>query len=333
MTTAASILLCGGSIAGRIPIPGVDNPNVLDSTGMLELEEMPKRLCIIGGGVIGCELGDAFAAFGSEVTIIEAMDRLVATQDEDVSAELLKKMKAKGIAVHLKEAVKAIESDKDGVKVVCEGLAVSCDKVMLSIGRKADLSCLGDMKDSIKTERGKVVVNEYMQTNIPNIYAPGDLNGKLMLAHAAFKMAEIAAENAMGEKHRCDLRCTPSCIYTIPEAASVGISEKDAISKYGADNVLVGKFPMSANGRSLAAGEKSGFIKVIADKKYNELLGVHIVGAEAAEMIAEPAALMQMEVTVDEAAHLIHGHPTFSEAFMEACADALGKCIHLPPRK
>jgi len=333
VTTAASILLCGGSIAGRIPIPGVDNPNVLDSTGMLELEEVPKRLCIIGGGVIGCELGDAFAAFGSEVTIIEAMDRLVATQDEDVSAELLKKMKAKGIAVHLKEAVKAIESDKDGVKVVCEGLAVSCDKVMLSIGRKADLSCLGDMKDSIKTERGKVVVNEYMQTNIPNIYAPGDLNGKLMLAHAAFKMAEIAAENAMGEKHRCDLRCTPSCIYTIPEAASVGISEKDAISKYGADNVLVGKFPMSANGRSLAAGEKSGFIKVIADKKYNELLGVHIVGADAAEMIAEPAALMQMEVTVDEAAHLIHGHPTFSEAFMEACADALGKCIHLPPRK
>lgn len=333
VVTAANILLCGGSAAGRVPIPGIDNPNVLDSTGMLALTELPKRLCIIGGGVIGCELGDAFAAFGSQVTIIEAMDRLVATQDEDVSAELLKKMKEKGIAVHLGESVCAIEQAGEETKVVCKNVSVSCDKILLSIGRKADLSCLGDMKDKLKTERGKLVVNEYMQTNIPNIYAPGDVNGKLMLAHAAFKMAEVAAENAMGEKKRCDLRCTPGCIYTIPEAASVGMSEKDAASKYGADNILVGKFPMTANGRSLAAGEKSGFVKVITEKKYNELLGVHIVGADAAEMIAEPAALMQMEVTVDEAANLIHGHPTFSEAFMEACADALGRCIHLPARK
>lgn len=331
---AQKIILCGGSKAIRIPIPGVNHKDVMTSDDILAMTELPKRLGIIGGGVIGCELASAFSAFGCEVTIVEMMDRVVSMFDKDISAEMDKSLKNSGVKVMCGRKVEEI-ADKDGNPViVTDNGSVECDKVLLSIGRAADLTCLGALADQIKTERGKVVVDDTMKTSVDNIYACGDINGRVMLAHTAFKMGEVAAENCMtGENRKCDLRFVPSCLYTSPEAASVGLTEEKARELHP-EGIRVGKFQMAANGRSLASGEKAGFIKVIADNKYGQILGVHMVGGVASEMIAEPTSLMAMEVTVNEIAdQIIHAHPSYSEAFMEACADALGRCIHLPAKK
>lgn len=330
--SVANVLLCGGSVAGRIPIEGIDHKCVMTSDDILDLREVPEQLCIIGAGVIGCEMACAFAAFGSKVTIVEMLDAPIANFDADICKAMRKSLEKQGITMLMGRKVSAVK-DQGGKPVVCtDQEQIACDAVLLSIGRTADLSCLGALKDKVKTERGKVVVDEYMRTNLPGIYAAGDLNGRLMLAHAAFKMAEAAAANAMGHDEPCDLRYVPSCVYTIPEAASVGMTEQKAKEQLG-QFVSVGKFPLSANGRSLASGE-DGFIKVVIDNRFGELLGVHIFAADAAEMIAEPTALMASEVTVYEIADkIVHGHPSYSEAFMEACADALGRCIHLPKKK
>lgn len=331
---AQNIILCGGSKAIRIPIPGVDHSAVLTSDDILSMTEVPKRLGIIGGGVIGCELASAFSAFGSQVTVVEAMDRVVSMFDQDVSVEIDKSLRKNGVTVMCGCKVERID-DKGGAPIIVTSKgSVECDKVLLSIGRTADLECLGSMADQIRTERGKVVVDDTMKTSVDHIYACGDLNGRVMLAHSAFKMGETAAENCMtGKNRKCDLRFVPSCLYTSPEAACVGLTEEKARALHP-EGVRVGLFRMSANGRSLAGGEKTGFVKVIADSKYGQVLGVHIVGGAASEMIAEPTALMAMEVTVNEVAdQIIHAHPSYSEAFMEACADALGRCIHLPAKK
>ena len=331
---AQKIILCGGSKAIRIPIPGVNHKEVMTSDEILAMTEVPKRLGIIGGGVIGCELASAFSAFGSEVTIVEAMDRVVSMFDKDVSAELDKSLKNSGVKVMCGRKVVEIGDNNGCPVIVTDNGSVECDKVLLSIGRAADLECLGALAEQIKTERGKVVVDDTMKTSVDNIYACGDINGRIMLAHTAFKMGEVAAENCMtGENKKCDLRFVPSCLYTSPEAASVGLTEEKARELHP-EGIRVGKFQMSANGRSLASGEKAGFIKVIADNKYGQILGVHMVGGVASEMIAEPTTLMAMEITVNEVADdIIHAHPSYSEAFMEACADALGRCIHLPAKK
>lgn len=331
---AQKIILCGGSKAIRIPIPGVNHKDVMTSDDILAMTELPKRLGIIGGGVIGCEMASAFSAFGCEVTIVEMMDRVVSMFDKDVSAELDKSLKKGGVKVMCGRKVEEI-ADHDGHPViVTDDGSVECDKILLSIGRAADLECLGALADQIQVERGKVVVDDTMKTSIDNIYACGDINGRVMLAHSAFKMAEVAAENCMtSENKKCDLRYVPSCLYTSPEAASVGLTEEKARELHP-EGVRVGLFQMAANGRSVASGEKQGFIKVIADNKYGQILGVHMVGGVASEMIAEPTSLMAMEVTVNEVAdQIIHAHPSYSEAFAEACADALGRCIHLPAKK
>jgi len=324
---AKNIILCGGSKAGFIPIPRLEgNPFVVTSDGILEMTEVPKRLAVIGGGVIGCEMAAAFSAFGSKVTVVELMDRLVPAMDAEISAELKKSFERQKISVLLSKKVAKVDAGK--IFLEGEDQPIEADKILLSIGRFAELECLGGMKDRIKTEKGMVQVDAYMRTSVPNIYAAGDITGLSMLAHAAFKMGETAAANAMGHHEECDLGIVPGCLYTLPEAASVGLTEAQAREKY---EVAVGRFPFGANGRALASGEPDGFIKVIIDKKYGEILGAHIFGGAATEMIAEPAALMAMEITAHETADIIHAHPTYSEAFMEACADALGRCIHLPP--
>lgn len=326
-----SALLCGGSKPSIIPIPGIDSKNVLNSDALLELETLPKRLAIIGGGVIGCEMAAAFHGFGSQVTIIEAMDRLVPPMDAEISVQLKKSLEKSGVRVLTSQKVSSIQEKETGSIVLCQdGIQVEADKILVCVGRAADLECLGALKDRIKLDRGKVAVDECMRTNIPNIYAPGDINGKHMLAHAAFKMGEAAASAAMGKPEACDLRYVPSCIYTNPEAAGAGLSEDAAKKQYGNENILIGKYFFQSNGRALACGKGVGFVKVVVEKRYKELLGVHILGGDATEMISEATALMHAEIPVDEIADMIHAHPTYSEAFMEACAAALGRCIHLP---
>lgn len=325
---ASSIIIAGGSKVGKINIPGIESKLVLTSDDILDLKEVPERLAIIGGGVIGVEMGEVFNAYGSQITIIEVADRIIPSMDKEISETLLREFKKKKIKVLTGTKLIKIEEKENKLILHLEGdKIVEADKALLSIGRVADLDAIEDI--DIETEAGKIKVNEYMETSIKGIYAPGDVNGKAMLAHAAFKMGEIAAKNAMGASLKVNLNYVAGCIYTSPEVGTVGLTEEKAKEKY---DIAIGKFPFSANGRALASGEGVGFVKVIADKKYGEILGIHIIGPAAAELINEGAALMDREITIEEAAEIIHGHPTFSEAFMEACADCLGKCIHLPRR-
>jgi len=328
---AANIILCGGSKAGSVPIKGIENKRVVTSDEILDLTTVPRRLAIIGGGVIGCEIAIAFSAFGSEVTIIEVMDRVVPMMDAEISQAIGLALKRARIKVLCGKQVEQIADGNDAaVLQLAGGDVVEAETVLLSVGRSADTECLGNMAEKINSERGRIVVDEYCKTSVPNIYACGDLTSVSSLAHSAFVMGETAAANAMGHSEKADLSKIPSCLYTMPEAASVGLTEEEA-KKTG--EILVGRFPFSANGRSIASGEKDGFVKVIADKRFGEILGVHIVGGIATEMIMEAKILMDMESTIYEAAKIMYAHPTYSEALAEACNDALGKCIHLPKLK
>ena len=206
---------------------------------------------------------------------------------------------------------------------------ILADKALLSIGRVPDLEGIGDVE--FELDRGRIKVNEYMETSVPGIYAPGDINGTKMLAHAAFRMGEVAAENALKGNHVvAKLNLTPAAIYTLPEVAAVGLTEEQAREKY---DVAIGKFNFAANGRAIASDAAQGFVKVIADKKYGEILGVHIIGPAAAELINEASSIIEMEITVEEMLKTIHGHPTYSEVMYEAFADVLGMAIHSPKKK
>ena len=330
---AEKIIICGGSVPGHLPIPGSDLDGVITSDEILDLKELPKRLCIIGGGVIGCEIAVAFAQFGSEVTIVESEDKLIPMMDEELSELMLKSLKSQGVNILVGKKVTKIEKTDAGLELDTGEEKFISDKVLISVGRRPDLSCLGELAGDIRLEKGFVKVSEYMETNIDGIYAPGDINGINMLAHCAFKMGEIAAENAVnGNCYKYVGNVVPSCIYTTPEVASVGVTEKEATVKYGENGIRVGRFSFGANGRASASGERLGMVKVIADAKYGEILGVHMFGPGVTESIAEAVVLMEQEITVHEVSEIIHPHPSYSEVFLEACADALGKAIHLPKK-
>lgn len=332
------IILAGGSKVGRINIPGIDSPKVLTSDDILDIQQIPKSLAVIGGGVVGIELGQVFNSFGSEVTVVEMMDRIIPGVDRESSETLRKELEKKGMKILTSTAIKEIVDKGDTLTIKVDGKDdIVAEKALLSIGRVPDLEGIGEI--DLELENGKVKVDKYMETSVKGIYAPGDINGTRMLAHAAFRMGEIAAENAIQGNHRAtrletnssaSIYTIPSAIYTVPEVAMVGLTEEQAKEKY---DISVGKFAFVGNGRALASGESAGFVKVIADKKYGEILGVHIVGPSAAEIINEAATLMKMEITVDEVIKTIHGHPTYSEALFEACADVLGEAVHLPKKK
>ncbi|MBF0715563.1 dihydrolipoyl dehydrogenase [Gemelliphila palaticanis] len=328
---ADRIILAGGSKVSRINIPGMDNEKVLTSDEILDITELPSRMVVIGGGVIGSELGQAFATFGTKVTIVEMADRLIANMDKDASALLEKKFKQQGIEVLTGSKLLEIKDNGRDLTVKIEGKAdIVADRVLLSIGRVPDNECLGELADKFEMERGRVKVDEYMETSVPGIYAPGDINGTKMLAHAAFKMGEVAAENAMGHNKKVDLKSTPAAIYTHPEIAMVGLTEEQAREKY---DIKIGRFNFGANGRSLASNQGEGFVKVIMDTKYREILGIHIAGPVAAELINEGSTLIQTEMTIDDVMDIIHGHPTYAEALYEAMADCIDMCIHAPKKK
>ena len=328
---ADKIILAGGSKASKINIPGIESDKVLTSDDLLAIKEVPETLAVIGGGVIGTEMGQSFAGLGSKVIIIEMMDRIVPPLDHEVSAELTKIIKKKGMEVITSARITEIVDKGDKLEIKIDGKdSVVADKALISIGRVPDLDGIGEMK--FETERGKIKVNKYMETSVKDIYAPGDVNGIKMLAHVAFRMGEVAAENAVkGNERSIKLLSAPSVVYTSPEVAMVGLTEEEAREKY--DDIRIGKFNFAANGRALASSEAVGFVKVIADSRYGEVLGVHIIGPSAAEIITQASLIMEMEITVDEVIKTIYGHPTYSEALFEAFADVLGEAVHIPKKK
>ncbi|HBE9573028.1 TPA: dihydrolipoyl dehydrogenase [Clostridioides difficile] len=323
-----NIIIATGSKVRILPIKGIESNLIITSTEALDLETVPEELVIIGGGVIGCEFAEIFNSRGSKVTIVEMEDRVIPRMDKELSESLKYSLSKKGINVLTKKKVSEFKEEGNNILVCIEGEEpIKADLCLYAIGREANLSGIEDL--DIKIDKGSIVVNSKMETSIPSIYAVGDVTGGVMLAHAAFKMGEVAASNALGVNKEVDLGALPSCIYTIPEVASVGITEEDARKKY---NVKVGKFNFAGNGRALASGQEQGYVKVVADAKYGEILGIHMFGCGVAELINHAASFKALEIPTDEASELIFGHPCTSEALMEALADVNGECLHLPKK-
>ena len=326
-----SIILATGSKVSRINIPGIDSPLVLTSDDILDLREVPKSLAVIGGGVVGVELGLVWSSYGVDVTVIEMSDRIIPAMDKEISQELQKILTKKGMTIKTNVGVsEIIEKNNQLELTLTNGEKIQSDKALLSIGRVPQLQGLENL--NLDMEGNRIKVNAYQETSISGIYAPGDVNGQKMLAHAAYRMGEVAAENALRGNHRkANLTYTPAAVYTHPEVAMVGLTEEAAREQY--DDILIGKSSFAGNGRALASNEAQGFVKVIADSKYHEILGGHIIGPSAAELINEAATIMENELTVDEVAQAIHGHPTFSENMYEAFLDTIGEAIHNMPKR
>jgi dihydrolipoamide dehydrogenase len=330
--TSDAILISTGSKPIVLPIEGIDGPDVLDSTDALAMESLPKSVVIIGGGVISCEFAQVLRTFGSDVTILELMPAILPGIDTAISSTLHKSLEAAGVKIFNNANVKKIVNKKKGENVVTyevDGKEQTCkaDKILATVGRKPALDALNLDKIGIACEKGAIVVNEYMETNVPGVFAAGDIVGGIMLAHLATAEAECAAKNIVGEVSKMNYRVVPACIYTDPEIASVGLSEEEA--KKVAD-IKVGTFPFRGNGKAMVLNETEGMVKVIADKKYGEILGVHIIGPHATDMISEAVLGMTIEMTAEELAHAIHPHPTLTEAIMEAGQILAGGCIHMP---
>ena len=331
--TADAIIVATGSINAVPPIPGIkENPNCIDSTGALSLEALPKSMVVIGGGVIGLELACAYAAFGTRITVVEAMDHMLPMLDGELTKIGVAHMKKMGMEFHLECPVQSVEASPVGAKVTCrnkagETVSFEAEKVLVAIGRKANTASLNLEAGGLNNDRGRILVNDKMETNVPGVYAIGDcVFGRAQLAHTASAMGEVAAENIMGMDAKYDESTNPTCVYIEPEAASVGLTEEQAKAK-GID-YKVGKFPMSANGKALILNGGEGLVKIIADAKYGEVLGMHIIGPRATDLIAEGALAIRLEATIDELISTIHSHPTVTETMREAALNVEKRAIH-----
>ncbi len=327
------IIIATGSINAAPPIPGLkDNPACIDSTDALSLKAAPKSMAVIGGGVIGMEMACVFAPLGTKVTVIEALDRVLPMVDEEVAAVSAEGMKKRGIEIYAACPVQSVEKTSKGARLICKeksGAArtFEAEKILVAAGRKANTASLKLDAAGIKSDRGAIIVNEKMETSVAGVYAVGDcVKGYAQLAHAASAMGEVAAENCCGKNSVYDESTCPSCVYVEPEIASVGLTEAQCREKK--IDCTVGRFPMAANGKALIMNGGEGLVKIIAGKKYGEILGLHITGPRAGDLVAEGALAIRVEATLDELITTIHSHPTVTEAVREAALHAEKRAIH-----
>ncbi len=333
---ADKIIIAAGSYPIIPGIPGVkESKAVIDSTGALTMDHIPESLVVIGGGVIGLELGSVYNTFGTKVTVIEMMPKLLPLMDAELTGMVRKQLEDKGMAIYTDSKVVSVTDTAKGavVKAECKDGTKSfeAEKVLVCVGRGPLTEKLGLDKAGVKTEKGYIQTNDYMETNVEGVYAIGDCNGKLQLAHAAMAMGEAAAENAMGGHSTFKAEESPSCCYVGPEFAGVGLTEEQA--KERGIKYKVGRFPTSGNGRSLVMGHTDGMIKVLAGEEYGEILGVHILAAHATDLIEEAALAIKLEATIDEVVETVHCHPTVAEALREGVLAADGRAIHIPNKK
>jgi dihydrolipoamide dehydrogenase len=328
---AGKLILANGSVPIRPPFGGLDGRNILFSDDALNMTKAPDSLICIGGGVIAVELACMFNAFGTKVTIVEMLPALIANEDEDVRQALQKSLAKRGVEIHLNARVEGIADAGAAKRVTAttpEGQKTfDAEYVLVATGRKSNTAGLDALINAgLAMDRGKVIANERMETNLPGVYAIGDLVGKTWLAHVAETEGEIAAENATGHEARMDYNVIPRPIFTFPEIASVGLTEAQAREQGG--EVHAGKFPWVANGKALATSETEGFAKVIIGQ-YGEILGAAIFGPDATNLITEFSLAMKAELTADEVLATIHPHPTYSEALREATLAAEQRPIHI----
>ncbi len=324
--TAANIIIASGSAPKMLPVEMSDKMPVYTSTEVLDMTNAPEKMTVIGGGVIGVELAYFLASIGVKVTIVEFLDRLLPMVDKEITDMVEKQFADMGIEIHTSAKVTAIE--KDGVAFEKDGKLqkAACDAVLMAVGRRPYADGLQLEKAGVRVDRGAVATDATMATNIPHIYAIGDINGKSMLAHTASMEGIVAVENICGHAAKMDYSKIPSAIYIKPEVASIGLTEEQAREKYG--NIKVGKFPMMANGKALIEGETRGIVKIIVDEKHLEIVGAHLYCVHATDMVAEMSVAMNLECTADELVKMIHPHPTVSEVIHEAAHAAESKAIH-----
>jgi dihydrolipoamide dehydrogenase len=332
--TFKSAIVATGSFPTRPPIDGLDSPLCVDSTGLLAQDQVPARLVILGGGIIGCEFASIFRWFGSEVTIIEMLPRLIPMEDEDASKELAKQFGKRGIAVQVDKQCNKVEDSGGSLTVhFGDGETVDADLMLVSVGRAPLVEGLGLEEIGVELDRRKgIAADEHRRTTVSHIYAVGDCAGYWQLAHTAFREGEVAAENAMGHEAVVDPRGVPRPIYTDPEIASVGLTETEAREQYG-DDVAVGVFPWLANARAVMQNETVGWVKSIHETRYGELLGIVMVGPHVTDLIEAGVVALDAEATVETVADGMAAHPTLSEAIKEAGLMALGRPIHMPPKR
>jgi dihydrolipoyl dehydrogenase len=332
--TFKSAVVATGSFPIRPPIEGLDNERCIDSTGLLAQTEVPKRLVVLGGGIIGCEFASIFRRFGSEVTIVEMLDTLIPQEDADAAKELAKQFGRRGIALNLGKQATKVEEAEDGVRVhFGDGETVEADLMLVAVGRAPTVENLGLEGIGVELDRRKgIAADEHRRTTVPHVYAVGDCAGYWQLAHTAFREGEVAAENATGHDAVVDNRGVPRPIYTDPEIAAVGLTEAEAREQHG-DDVAVGMFPWVANARAVMQNATIGWVKSIHETRYGELLGIVMVGPHVTDLIEAGVVALDAESTVETVADGMAPHPTLSEAIKEAGLVALGRAIHLPPRR
>ena len=326
------IIIATGSVPSSIPVEGIDGSNVINSDDALEMDSLPGSLVIIGGGVIGLEFAQIFQRLNVAVSVVEMMPHILPTEDSDIAKQLEKSMKQEGVDIYTGATVSRIGSAEGGAKEVFiikdnTKTTLRGDKVLVAVGRCPLTAQLGLERLGFALKNGRITVNEHMETNVQNIYAIGDAVGGIMLAHKAMAEGRCAARNAVGIKKRMEYKAIPRCIWTSPEVATVGLTEEEARKRY--ESIKIATFPFSANGKAKILGEMKGFVKVITESRYGELLGVHLIGPHATEMIAESVLGLTLEVTHTELGETIHAHPTLSESVMEACLGINGKSLHI----
>ena len=324
---AEHVVIATGSRPVQIPGFTVDNQTVLDSTGALALAEVPPRLCVIGGGYIGLELGTMLQKLGSKVTVVEFTPQLLPGTDPDFVNVVQRKLKKAGVEIHLEAKALGFADQKVTIEAKDGKKTIDADKVLVTVGRRPNSEGFGLEKIGVKVERGFVVVDKQQRTGVPGVYAIGDVVGQPMLAHKAMKEADVVAEVIAGKKAEMDAVAIPAVIFTDPEIAYAGLSEPDAVK--AGRKIKIGKYNFGAHGRSLAMAETDGFVKIVADAETDEVLGVGIVGAEASDLISEAALALEMGAFLPDLALTVHPHPTLGEAVMEAAKAALGESAHI----
>lgn len=327
-------IIATGSKPSSLPFIKIDKERIITSTEALNLKEVPKHLIVIGGGVIGLELGQVYLRLGAQVSVVEYLDRIIPGMDAGLSKELTKVLKKQGMKFYTSHKVKSVERNGEGVKVQAENakgetITLDGDYSLVSVGRRPYTDGLNADKAGVKiTERGQIEVNDHLQTSVPNIYAIGDVIKGAMLAHKAEEEGVFVAETIAGQKPHIDYNLIPGVVYTWPEVAAVGKTEeqlKEAGVEYKA-----GSFPFKALGRSRASGDTDGFVKILADAKTDEVLGIHMIGARTADLIAEAVTAMEFKASAEDIARMSHAHPTYAEAVKEAALAATdNRSIHM----
>jgi len=331
---AKHTIIATGSKPSTLPFITIDKDRIITSTEALKLKEVPKHMIVIGGGVIGLELGQVYRRLGAEVSVIEYMDRIIPTMDGAQSKELMKAMKKQGVKFFLSHKVSGVDRNGDEITVTAtdkkdQEVTFKGDYCLVSVGRRAYTDGLKAENAGVKiTERGQIDVNNHLQTNIPNIYAVGDVIRGAMLAHKAEEEGVLVAEVIAGQKPHIDYNLIPGVVYTWPEVASVGKTEEQL--KEAGVAYKSGQFPMRALGRSRASGDTDGFVKILSDATTDEVLGVHMVGARVADLISEAVAAMEFRASAEDIARMSHAHPTYAEAVKEAALAATGnRALHV----